>query len=89
MYIVISDEKLSALESRFEQLQNTLEKLLHEKEGIGDWFDEETIMKRTGFGKTKLYYLRRDGIINGKTIGKKVFYNIKTIIKLLERDESD
>ena len=83
--------KMESIESLLNGINRQLSIRVTEKNAIGDdWVDQDTIMRLTGLGRTKLYELRKENKITSSTIaGKEVFYRLSDFIKLLNTNEKN
>jgi hypothetical protein len=83
--------KMESIESLLNAINRQLSIRVTEKNTIGDdWVDQDTIMKLTGLGRTKLYELRKENKISSSTIcGKDVFYRLSDFKKLLNTNEKN
>jgi len=57
-----------------------------EQNNIGGYLNSKETMKILGCQNTTLYYLRKNGYLAYSKIGRKIFYDIKSIIELLEKN---
>lgn len=82
---------LESIDLLLNNLLNQISVIVPERLAIdSDWVDQETIMKLTGLGKTKLYELRKQNKISYSTIGEKaIFYRLSDFAKLLNRNEKN
>jgi hypothetical protein len=84
----IPDEKLHAMEMKIDELTLLIQRLLAERESLDDWISHELAMKLTGLGRTKLYEMRKQGLLSASTIsGKETFYRRSDLIGILNRNE--
>lgn len=82
---------LESIDMLLNNLLNQISVIVPERITIGDdWVDQETIMKLTGLGKTKLYELRKQNKISYSSIGEKaVFYRLSDFVELLNINEKN
>ena len=82
-------QKIATLEILLSSIHERLDNLVALNTAIGGWVDQETIMRLTGLGKTKLYELRRANKVSCSTItGKQKFYKLSDFEKLLNYNEN-
>jgi len=84
----IPDDKLHDMEMKIDKLTPLIERMLAERESLDDWITQEQAMKLTGLGRTKLYEMRKQGLLSASTIsGKETFYRRSDLIGILNRNE--
>jgi hypothetical protein len=83
--------KIAGLEQKLDDIHQLLFSLLNNKaEGIGDWLTLESTKKLTGLGRTKLYELRKAGILSESSLtGKEVFIRKSSIESALNNKETE
>jgi hypothetical protein len=55
---------------------------------MGDWISEQDAIALTGLGRTRLYQLRREASILSSSLGgKPVFYSLKSLRDLLNKNK--
>ena len=78
-------EKLESIQRATLATQEMVTALLADRDTIGDvWVSQETAERITGLKHSRLYHLRKTGVIRSSTIsGRKVFYHKDDFAKLL------
>ncbi len=59
---------------------------MKEEQLLNDWANEAIAMRNLNCKKSTLYYLRKNGKLTYSKIGRKVFYSISSINKLLDEN---
>ncbi len=87
--LYISNEaQIKALEKKIDELYVIIEKVIAEKQSIGDWMNEKLTMNITGLGKTKLYELRNTGKVRSSSLTeRKLFYRRSDLERLLNKNQ--
>jgi len=87
--IKILTDKVNALESKLEKVCQLL-LAQSNKEEIGDWLTLGRAMQLTGLGRTKLYELRKRGVLHESTLtGKEKFIRKSSIEAALSKNEKE
>jgi hypothetical protein len=62
---------------------------MKEEQLLNDWANEAITMQTLNCKKSTLYYLRKNEKLTYSKIGRKVFYSISSINKLLNENRKD
>jgi hypothetical protein len=88
VHIVVSEETLISINQSLENIRQMIAELNIEHNSIGDWLEEDEVLRMTRLGKTTLYNLRKSGILSQSTIaGKGVFYRKSELERVLNKNE--
>ena len=80
-------QSIQALVSKMESIECQLQNI-STGSIVQDWVDEETVKRITGLSKSTLYNLRRAGkLTSSKLSGRKLFYRISDLSRLLDHNE--
>lgn len=87
--LMMVQQRLNTIEMQMKEALSLLNTLVVERNTIGEWMDEESVMRITGLSKSSLYELRRKNRITSSTIsGKAKFYKLKDFEKILTKNEN-
>lgn len=85
---ITNETQIKQLEKKIDDLVSLVERLISERQSIGDWMNEKLAMDLTGLGKTKLYELRNNGKVRSSCLTeRKLFYRRSDFEKLLNTNQ--
>jgi hypothetical protein len=87
--LMMVQQRLNVIEMQMKEVLSLLNALVVERNTIGEWIDEESVMRITGLSKSSLYELRRANRITSSTIsGRAVYYKLKDFENILIKNEN-
>jgi hypothetical protein len=86
-FILLPEKKLEFLLDKIEAVLEFSRKAAANTVRTGDWISEGEAQKLLGLKETSLWSLRKRKQIASSKIGSKTFYSIKSIEKLLSKNQ--
>ncbi len=86
-FLLISRNEFDQLVRKLDQVLSTLEGNQHGFKSVDDWISEKEAQKLTGLKTTSLWALRKQKRIMYSKIGRKTFYSLRSIKKLLDKNQ--
>ena len=77
--------KIEAIESKIDKI--LMGQSAEKASKIGDWISEQETQEILGLKKTSLWYLRKTKKLTYSKVGAKIFYSLKSIEKLLNKNQ--
>jgi hypothetical protein len=86
-HILLPQSKLQEITSRLDEINTTIRESIGRQITFSDWIPEKEAQKLLGLKATSLWALRRKKKIAFSKVGSKTFYSLKSISKLLDKNQ--
>ena len=82
-------DKLEGLQACVDSITEFMRAMQKGKAVLKDWIDQDETMRLTSLKKSALYELRKSNRLTSSKIGKKVFYRLSDIERMLDENEKN
>jgi hypothetical protein len=86
-FILLPLSKFEELTKKLDELKFLIQDNIGYSQRIDDWIPEKEAQQLLGLKATSLWALRKQGLIKYSKVGSKTFYSLKSIAKLLNKNQ--